>query len=108
MLTTAEVQRLRVDHGPNALPAAPLPRAWLMLAKQLTHFFALLLWAAAALATLAGMPAMVFVGLVTSARVARGRRSGAALDVRDFLSLVRRRDAGFSKRRIAAAKVGSA
>ena len=58
MLTTAEAQKLRAVHGPNALPEAPRPHAWLLLVRQLTHFFALLLWGAATLATLAGMPAL--------------------------------------------------
>lgn len=100
MLTTAEAQRLRVVHGPNALPAAPRPRAWLMLAKQLTHFFALLLWAAAVLATLAGMPALggaivvviVFNGVFAFAQEYRADRAVDRL--RDLLPVntVVRRD----------------
>ncbi|HMM41929.1 MAG TPA: cation-transporting P-type ATPase, partial [Thermomicrobiales bacterium] len=47
--------RLRRD-GPNVLPQAAKPRAWRELAEQFTHFFALMLWGAAGLALLAGMP----------------------------------------------------
>lgn len=55
-LSTAEAARRLLECGPNALPAARRSPAALLLARQLTHFFALLLWAAAALAALAGMP----------------------------------------------------
>jgi len=55
-LTSREAaERLRRD-GPNTLPQAPKPRAWRELLGQLTHFFALMLWVAAALALVAGMP----------------------------------------------------
>src|SRR5581483_7491164 len=55
-LTSAEAEaRLRRD-GPNAIPAAPPPPAWRLLAAQMVHFFALMLWIAAALAFIAGMP----------------------------------------------------
>ncbi|MEU8006057.1 cation-transporting P-type ATPase [Catellatospora sp. NPDC049111] len=55
-LTTSEVTRKRAMSGPNTLPAARRPPVALLLVRQLTHFFALLLWAAALLAVLAGMP----------------------------------------------------
>ncbi|HET9017169.1 MAG TPA: cation-transporting P-type ATPase [Thermomicrobiaceae bacterium] len=55
-LTAAEAaDRLRRD-GPNRLPVAPPPPVWRLVAAQLTHFFALMLWAAGALAFVAGMP----------------------------------------------------
>jgi magnesium-transporting ATPase (P-type) len=55
-LTSAEAAaRLRRD-GPNVLPSAHGPSVARQLAAQLTHFFALMLWVAAALALLAGMP----------------------------------------------------
>ncbi|AWH01355.1 cation-translocating P-type ATPase [Rhodococcus ruber] len=47
--------RLRRD-GPNQLPAARRVPWWRRLIAQLTHFFALLLWFASALAFVAGMP----------------------------------------------------
>ena len=67
-LTTAEAAaRLRRD-GPNVLPVPRPPSPALLLAKQMTHFFALLLWVAAGLAYLGGLPqlavAIVIVVLV--------------------------------------------
>ncbi|UFS97940.1 cation-translocating P-type ATPase [Nocardia huaxiensis] len=57
-LSAAEAAlRLRRD-GPNTLPVPPRPRPILLMAGQLTHFFALMLWAAAGLALIAGMPAL--------------------------------------------------
>jgi magnesium-transporting ATPase (P-type) len=47
--------RLRRD-GPNAIPRAKGPSALRRLLSQFVHFFALLLWAAAGLAFVAGMP----------------------------------------------------
>jgi len=55
-LTAAEAAHRLAEDGPNTLPRGrrrPLIRRVL---AQLTHFFALLLWCAAALAWLAGMP----------------------------------------------------
>ena len=67
-LTAPEVAAgLRRD-GPNVLPASRHPSPVLLLARQMTHFFALLLWIAAGLAYLGGMPqlavAIVVVVLV--------------------------------------------
>ncbi|WP_084495150.1 cation-translocating P-type ATPase [Nocardia shimofusensis] len=57
-LTDAEVaERLRRD-GPNALPAPKRPHPLTLLTAQLTHFFAVMLWVAAGLALIAGMPAL--------------------------------------------------
>ena len=59
-------ERLRRD-GPNVLPRQPLPAAWRRLAKQMVHFFAVLLWTAGALAFVAGMPQLgvaIFVVVV--------------------------------------------
>ncbi|MEV3935889.1 cation-transporting P-type ATPase [Glycomyces sp. NPDC049804] len=57
-LTTAEVAaRLRRD-GSNALPPPRRPHPLLMLGAQMAHFFAVMLWIAAALALVAGMPAL--------------------------------------------------
>ena len=47
--------RLRRD-GPNILPLQRPPSPVLMLLRQMTHFFALMLWAAAGLALIAGLP----------------------------------------------------
>ncbi|MFC5286731.1 cation-translocating P-type ATPase [Actinokineospora guangxiensis] len=55
-LTTAEAAtRLRRD-GANLLPEPRRQPAVLAFAGQLVHFFAVMLWAAAALAVIAGMP----------------------------------------------------
>jgi E1-E2 ATPase/Cation transporter/ATPase, N-terminus len=55
-LTTEQVARRLAEHGPNVLPAERRPSVLRSLARQLVHLFALLLWGAAALAVLAGMP----------------------------------------------------
>ncbi|MGH8869876.1 MAG: cation-translocating P-type ATPase [Actinomycetes bacterium] len=55
-LTSAEAAaRLRRD-GANVLPQAARTSRVRLLAEQMTHFFALMLWVAAALAVVAGMP----------------------------------------------------
>ena len=55
-LTTDEADaRLRSD-GPNLLPPPKQPGLMSRLLAQLTHFFALLLWAAAVLAAVGGLP----------------------------------------------------
>ena len=57
-LTSAEVgERLRRD-GPNTIPKPRRRSVLRIMLGELTHFFALLLWAAAALAWIAGMPAL--------------------------------------------------
>lgn len=55
-LTTAEAAyRLRAA-GPNVLPAVRGPSPLILLLRQMVHFFALMLWFAAGLAWIAGMP----------------------------------------------------
>ena len=55
-LTDEQVTRLREQYGANVVPVtAPVP-AWRMFLQQLTHLLAVLLWVAAVLAVLAGMP----------------------------------------------------
>ncbi len=55
-LTTVEAaERLAAD-GPNVLPSARRVSPIVLLLRQMVHFFALLLWGAAVLAVLAGMP----------------------------------------------------
>ncbi len=83
-------ERLR-QAGPNVLPTARRPRVWRLLVRQLTHFFALLLWVAAILAVVAGMPALgvaiVIVVLVNGVfAVAQEYRADRAADrLRDLL-----------------------
>ena len=55
-LGAAEVRALRARWGPNTLPARGPEPAWRMFARQLTHLLAVLLWIAAGLALVAGMP----------------------------------------------------
>lgn len=55
-LTRAEATRRRAEQGPNTLPSLRGPPVWRVLGPQFVHFFAVMLWVAAALAVLAGMP----------------------------------------------------
>ena len=90
-LTTAEAQRRLLAEGPNLLPVVQGPPAWRQLVAQLVHFFALLLWVAAALALLAGMPqlsvaiAVVVVVNGVFAFVQEHRAERAAQGLRDLL-----------------------
>ena len=55
LTSAAAAERLRAD-GPNVLPPARRDSPVRRFLHELTHFFALMLWAAAGLAVLAGMP----------------------------------------------------
>ncbi|WP_246858502.1 cation-transporting P-type ATPase [Citricoccus sp. SGAir0253] len=55
-LSTAEARRVQAETGRNELPRVRQVPAWRRFAGQFTHFFALLLWGAAVLALVAGMP----------------------------------------------------
>ena len=55
-LTSVEVAQRRARDGPNELPRPDRKPAFLQLLAQWTHFFAILLWVAAVLAAVAGMP----------------------------------------------------
>ncbi|WP_340681349.1 cation-transporting P-type ATPase [Amycolatopsis coloradensis] len=57
-LTSDEAATALRRDGPNTLPTAKHRNPVLTLAGQMVHFFALMLWAAAGLALLAGMPAL--------------------------------------------------
>ena len=57
-LSTAEATSRLARDGPNALPVPPSPPWWRALAAQLVHFFALMLWVAAALALVANLTAL--------------------------------------------------
>ncbi len=64
-LTTAEAELALRRDGPNTLPAPRGRNPVFVLAGQMVHFFALMLWAAAGLALLAGMPALaIAIGVV--------------------------------------------
>ena len=55
-LTEAEVLRRRDRDGMNCLPAEQGEPAWRQLLSEMGHFFAILLWVAAGLAVVAGLP----------------------------------------------------
>jgi len=52
-LGSAEAARRRVEFGPNRVEAAAQVSPWLAFLREFTHFFALILWLAAALALMA-------------------------------------------------------
>ena len=90
-LTAERAAELLEEAGPNRLPRiTPVPM-WLQFIGQFFHFFALMLWVAALLALLAGMPqlavAIVLVvivnGLFAFLQEYRAERSAAKL--RDLL-----------------------
>ena len=90
-LTSAEAAEVLARVGPNVLPRAEQVPVWRRLTKQFVHFFALLLWVAAALAIVGGMPALgvaiVAVVLVNGvfAFVQENRAERAAAGLRDLL-----------------------
>jgi calcium-translocating P-type ATPase len=55
-LTSAQAAAALEEWGPNLLPPPPSPNVVWHLLRQFTHLFALMLWVAAGLAVLAGMP----------------------------------------------------
>ncbi|HET8614553.1 MAG TPA: cation-transporting P-type ATPase [Actinomycetales bacterium] len=57
-LSSDEARRRHARYGPNVLPRATGPSAARLLAGQLVHFFAVMLWVASGLALVAGMPAL--------------------------------------------------
>lgn len=90
-LTDAEAAaRLAVD-GPNVLPAPRPPSSVGRLLRQMVHFFALMLWVAAALAFVAGLPELgvaIFVVVVVNgvfAFVQEHRAERAAARLRDLM-----------------------
>lgn len=86
-LSTDQAREQLVRQGPNLLPRVrPVPR-WRRVAAEFTHFFALMLWVAAALAFVAGMPELgvavlvvvVVNGLFSYAQEARAEHAAATL-----------------------------
>lgn len=59
-LSTGQAQALLSSTGPKRIPEAASVPAWRRFIAEFTHFFAALLWGAAALAFLAGMPQLGF------------------------------------------------
>jgi magnesium-transporting ATPase (P-type) len=92
-LTAGEARRRLAVDGPNTLPAHRPPSRLLLLARQLTHFFALMLWVAAVLAVVAGLPqlgvAIMVVILVNGvfAFVQEHRADRAGQRLRELLPL---------------------
>jgi magnesium-transporting ATPase (P-type) len=90
-LTAAAAATALRSWGPNEIPVGDRPKAWRHLLAQFTHFFALLLWTAAGLAVIAGMPTLavaiavvvVINGLFSFAQEHRAERAAAGL--RDLL-----------------------
>ena len=77
-------ERLRRD-GPNELPAPKRTPAAARLARQFVHFFALMLWVAAGLALVAGLPALAIaiaavIALNAVFAFAQETRAGRAAD----------------------------
>ncbi len=83
-------ERLRAS-GANVLPVARARSQVRELVRQMTHFFALMLWSAAALAFLAGLPelgvAIVLVVIINGlfAFIQESRAEHAAARLRDLL-----------------------
>ncbi|MEW1984976.1 cation-translocating P-type ATPase [Pseudarthrobacter oxydans] len=90
-LTSGQAAELLKQAGPNILPTwKPVPQ-WRKLWRELTHFFALMLWCAAALAFLADLPqlgvAIIVVVLVNGvfAHIQQERAQHAAARLRGLL-----------------------
>jgi calcium-translocating P-type ATPase len=90
-LRAADAVARLAREGPNLLPSPRPPPAWRLLAAQMTHFFALMLWGAGVLAFIAGMPQLggaIFVVVVVNgafAFVQESRAEHAAERLRDLL-----------------------
>ncbi len=90
-LTQAQAHSILRADGPNVLPSVPPPSVARLLLRQMVHFFALMLWVAAALAAIGGMPqlavAIVIVVLLNGvfAFVQEYRADRAASRLRDLL-----------------------
>ena len=117
-LTAEEAAARLRDDGPNEIPVAHGPGAVRRFVDQVTHFFALLLWVAAVLAYIGGLPqlaiAIVVVVLVNAAfsfvQEERAERATAAL--RDLLpvesTVIRTGRTAAGRARWAAAGAGGA
>ena len=99
-LSSERAAQLLKEAGPNQLPAEkPVPQ-WRKLWGEMTHFFALMLWCAAALAFIADMPqlavAIIVVVMVNGvfAHIQQERAQHAAARLRGLLpaDVVVRRD----------------
>jgi magnesium-transporting ATPase (P-type) len=90
-LSSAEAAARLQRAGPNRLPEARAVPGWRRLLAELTHFFAVMLWVAAALAFVAGMPqlgiAIIVVIVVNGvfAYIQQERAQHAAAKLRELL-----------------------
>lgn len=90
-LSSAQAAVLLKQHGPNQVPAEREVPRWKRLLLELTHFFALMLWVAAALAFVAGLPelgvAIIVVVVVNGlfAYVQQEKAQHAAAKLRQLL-----------------------
>ncbi|MDR6636871.1 cation-transporting P-type ATPase [Paenarthrobacter nitroguajacolicus] len=90
-LSSETARELLASVGPNVLPAARKVPQWRRLLAELTHFFALMLWAAAALAYIGGMPqlcvAIIIVVIVNGvfAHIQQERAQHAAERLQNLL-----------------------
>ncbi len=99
-LSTREAARRLAEDGPNRLPKPPRPSLVRQFLQQLTHLLALLLWVAAGLAFVAGMPeltvAIVVVVLLNASfafvQEYRADRSAERLDAMLPARVLVRRD----------------
>lgn len=63
-LTSREAAARLAEVGPNVMPGGRRVSPWRMMAGELTHLLAVLLWIAAGLAVLAGIPALAIAIVV--------------------------------------------
>ncbi len=90
-LSSARALELLAQVGHNVLPEAERPPVWRRLLGQFGHFFALLLWAAAGLALVGGLPALalaicaVIILNGVFAFVQQDRAERAAEELQDLL-----------------------
>lgn len=90
-LNSERAAALLKESGPNVLPTAKSVPQWRKLLGELTHFFALMLWCAAALAFVGGLPqlgvAIIVVVVVNGifAHIQQERAQHAAAKLRGLL-----------------------
>ncbi|WP_445155514.1 cation-translocating P-type ATPase [Arthrobacter sp. Hor0625] len=90
-LSSEEAARRLRQAGPNRLPRTRAVPGWRRLLAEMTHFFAVMLWAAAALAFVAGMPQLgiaIMVVIVVNgvfAYIQQERAQHAAAKLRELL-----------------------
>src|SRR5215217_8091311 len=95
-LSSEEAASRLASGGPNELPMPKRPGAVRRLLSQMTHFFALLLWAAAVLAAIGGLPqlavAIVIVVVINGvfSFVQEERAEHATLALRQLLPITSR------------------